>query len=76
MCKDKSRDLSVMFEGKTLGEGLCLIGQQVAYDVLEVPNPQKIDWSNLRLMIAAFLEKFGPIILPLVIGWMTPKETE
>jgi hypothetical protein len=76
MGKDKLLVSQDHFAGMSIGQSACAIGTQILSDVLEEPQPEKINWDNVRVLIASFLKTFGPIITPLVIGWLTPKVTE
>ena len=32
-----------------------------------------INWSNVKALIAQLLDKWGPMILPIIITWLSPK---
>ena len=33
---------------------------------------QKIDWTNVKAMIAKLLENFGPLLIQILIGFLNP----
>lgn len=74
MGKDKYNDIATVFEGKPLGQCLTETGHIIQRDVIEVQDFEKIDWTNVRLAIGLLLEKFGPLLLQLLITNLTPKE--
>jgi hypothetical protein len=65
-----------MTPDKSLGESVIEIGNEIHDSILTASDPTKIDWTNIRTLLALFFDKFGPIIIPLLITWLTPKKPE
>jgi ElaB/YqjD/DUF883 family membrane-anchored ribosome-binding protein len=63
-----------MAKQTTLAEDVQHVHDTVqAYMAANGPEA-KIDWTNVRKLIAQLLEKWGPVFLPIIIGWLTPKD--
>jgi hypothetical protein len=61
---------------KTIGEALTEIGQELKETILMAPDPTAVDWTNIKKLFAALLQQFGPLLLSLLVGWLTPSPTE
>jgi hypothetical protein len=75
MCKEKSISEMSIPQGTTLGEACIQLGAVFTNDVLKAEDPTKIDWSNLKVLFAALIQQFGPILAQLLVLWLTPKKT-
>jgi hypothetical protein len=60
---------------KTLLEQVDAISKEIHSALLSSPNPESIDWTKVKALLAVFIETFGPIILPIILSWLQPKPT-
>lgn len=58
--------------GKTFKESVIEIGEAIHQDVLGCEDPEAIDWTNIKELVGQLLQSFGPLLMKLLLTWLTP----